>query len=117
MTISPSRAWLLLLGLVAASLLLFAGEPPDARAQTSGGCSVSAAYGGTRGCTFLEQYGQCLYNALASYNDCRSYAGRRGSTLSRIAHRAGCEVGVQVDLFVCHIGMPIYAYKQIQPGG
>lgn len=115
MTITRNRGLLLLLGLVAACLLLASGE--SANAQSPGvGCTVPDQFASTRSCTFMERYGQCLSNSLSSYYDCRRYASRRSGWLGRMGARAACEGGVQVDLFVCHLRMPLYAFRQMQGG-
>jgi hypothetical protein len=52
-----------------------------------------------RACTFLENHGACLVGALDSYYACREGAGG-------ILDRLACEIGVQVDLLACNLGLP-----------
>ena len=94
---SPSRPVLwgiaLLLGI---GLCLPAQELP---AQNAGGCSAVDINDLPRNCTFLEEHGGCLWNALDSYGGCR---GESVGFLGRVS----CEVGVQVDLLACNLGLP-----------
>ena len=59
-----------------------------------------------RDCTFLEEHGACLWNALDSYEACKDYA-------DGFLDHAGCEIGVQVDLLACNFGLPWRLLKAI----
>jgi len=88
-------AWgiFILLGI---AVLLPAEQLP---AQDTGGCEAVDVYGVPRNCTFLEEHGACLWYALDSHDSCAMDAeGFWG--------HAACEVGVQVDLLACNLGMP-----------
>ena len=52
-----------------------------------------------RDCTFLEEHGACLWNALDSYDAC---SGGADGFFEHVA----CELGVQVDLLACNFGLP-----------
>jgi len=52
-----------------------------------------------RACTFLENHGACLVGALDSYYACVEDA-------DGILDRLSCEIGVQVDLLACNLGLP-----------
>jgi len=111
-TLTDDRGGLLLLAFVALTALLILNDPAPAAASTQS-CRVTGSYGSTRGCTALERYGQCLTNAFSSYHDCLKFSRRR-TGLKRFGRRAACEIGVQVDLFACHLGLPYYLYSQIK---
>ena len=101
-SLSHPLAWgaILLLGI---GMLLPAQELP---AQDNTGCIAVDQDGMPRGCTFLEEHGYCLWNALDSYGSCRSEA-------DGFLDRANCEIGVQVDLLACNFGMPVRLIKSI----
>ena len=103
-TLSLSRpfAWgiILLLGL---GVLLPAQELP---AQDETGCIAVDQNDMPRDCTFLEEHGACLWNALDSYATCRDWA-------SGFLDRAACEISVQVDLLACNLGMPVRLIKSL----
>jgi hypothetical protein len=52
-----------------------------------------------RKCTFLEEHGYCLWSALDSYEACKEDG-------NGILNALSCELGVQVDLLACNLGMP-----------
>ncbi len=103
-TLSLSRpfAWgiILLLGL---GVLLPAQELP---AQDETGCIAVDQNDMPRDCTFLEEHGACLWNALDSYATCRDWA-------DGFLDRAACEISVQVDLLACNLGMPVRLIKSL----
>jgi hypothetical protein len=103
-TPSPSRpfAWgvIIILGI---GLLLPTQELP---AQDGPGCFAVDQDDQPRDCTFLEEHGACLWNALDSYGTCRNES-------DGFLDRAACEIGVQVDLLACNLGMPVRLVKSL----
>ena len=97
-----SVAWgiVILLGM---TVLLPAQDLP---AQDTGGCIAVDMYDQPRNCTFLEEHGGCLWYALDSYGSCKVDAEGFWSN-------AACEVGVQVDLLACNLGLPWRLLKSI----
>jgi hypothetical protein len=75
-------------------------------AQDETGCIAVDKHGMPRDCTFLEEHGACLWNALDSYDTCREDS-------DGFLDRAGCEIGVQVDLLACNLGMPVRLIKSL----
>lgn len=59
-----------------------------------------------RPCTFLEEHGACLWYALDSYGGCKLDA-------DGFLDNAVCELGVQVDLLACNLGLPWRLLKTI----
>ncbi len=59
-----------------------------------------------RSCTFLEEHGACLWNAFDSYYAC-------GDASSGFWDDLACQVGVQVDLFACNMGLPLRLIKSV----
>ena len=59
-----------------------------------------------RTCTFLEEHGACLWYALDSYDWCKEGA-------DGFLDHLGCEVGVQVDLLACNLGLPWRLLKAV----
>ena len=92
--------FVLLLGL---GLFLPAQELP---AQDATGCIAVDMNDLPRDCTFLEEHGACLWNALDSYGSCREQSGG-------FFDRVSCEIGVQVDLLACNLGMPVRLIKSL----
>ena len=88
-------AWgvILVLGL---AVLLPAQELP---AGETVGCIAVDQYDMPRDCTFLEEHGGCLWYALDSYDVCKMEA-------DGFLEHAACELGVQVDLLACNLGLP-----------
>ena len=101
-SLSHPFAWgvIILLGL---GVLLPTQELP---AQDHTGCIAVDLNDMPRACTFLEEHGACLWNALDSYDGCRLDA-------DGFLDRAVCELGVQVDLLACNLGMPVRLIKSI----
>ncbi|MGD2121660.1 MAG: hypothetical protein PVJ76_07940 [Gemmatimonadota bacterium] len=95
-TISRPFAWGIIV-LLGAGVLLPAQELP---AQDGTGCIAVDQNGMPRDCTFLEEHGACLWNALDSHTTCTDNA-------DGFLDRAACEIGVQVDLLACNLGMPV----------
>ena len=87
-------AWgaIILMGM---AVLLPAQELP----AQSAGCLAVDQYDMPRDCTFLEEHGACLWNALDSRETCKDGA-------DGFWENAACEVGVQVDLLACNFGLP-----------
>ena len=87
-------AWgaIILMGM---AVLLPAQELP---AQSTG-CIAVDQFDMPRDCTFLEEHGACLWNALDSRDTCKDVA-------DGFWDNAVCEVGVQVDLLACNLGLP-----------
>lgn len=52
-----------------------------------------------RNCTFMEKWGQCLYEADDSYQQCRAEADGGFD-------RMGCDLAYIVDGMACHIASP-----------
>jgi len=94
-TLSPRIAWGIIIILGAAVLL----PAQDLPAQDTVGCFAVDQYDMPRSCTFLEEHGACLWNALDSHDTC--WEGADG-----FLEHVGCEIGVQVDLLACNFGMP-----------
>jgi hypothetical protein len=94
LSISRPLAWgfVILLGM---AILLPTQELP---AQSTG-CIAVDQFDMPRDCTFLEEHGACLWNALDSHGSCRLDA-------DNFFERAACEIGVQVDLLACNFGLP-----------
>ena len=63
------------------------------------GCMAVDQYDMPRSCTFLEEHGACLWNALDSYGGCKDGA-------DGFLDNLGCELGIQVDLLACNLGLP-----------
>ncbi len=59
-----------------------------------------------RKCTFLEEHGYCLVNALESYYQCALDA-------DSFWENAVCQMGVQVDLLACNISLPLTLIQTI----
>lgn len=93
-TLSNPVAWgvIFLLGM---AVLLPTQELP---AQDTG-CIAVDRYDLPRDCTFLEEHGACLWNALDSHDLCSDGA-------DGFFDHAACEIGVQVDLLACNLGLP-----------
>ena len=100
--LSPSFSWgiILILGL---GILLPTQELP---AQDETGCIAVDQNEMPRDCTFLEEHGACLWNALDSYWSCRKHS-------DGFIDRTVCEVAVQVDLLACNLGMPVRLIKSL----
>ena len=94
LTLSNPVAWgvVILLGM---AVLLPTQELP---AQNTG-CVAVDQHDMPRDCTFLEEHGACLWNALDSHGFCIDGA-------DGFLDRAACEIGVQVDLLACNFGLP-----------
>jgi hypothetical protein len=73
--------------------------PAENLPAESVGCPAVDMYDMPRDCTFLEEHGACLWYSLDSYDAC--VEGADG-----FWDRAGCEVGVQVDLLACNLALP-----------
>lgn len=71
-----------------------------ATAQSVWACEALDRYDYPRPCTFMEKYGECLWSALDSLDQCLE---RKESFLDGLA----CHAGTQVDLLACNLGMPI----------
>lgn len=102
-TCTPRRlvlAW----AAVALVLVLFAHTAP-ARAQSTR-CQAVDQHDMPRKCTFLEEHGMCLVNALDSYDQCVE-------NTDDFWDRLICEAGVQVDLFACNILIPWQTMKMV----
>jgi len=101
LTLDRPTSWgvIILLGLV---VLLPAKDLP---AQDTS-CAAVDQYDIPRGCTFLEEHGGCLWNALDSFGSCEEGAGGFFDLVS-------CHLGVQVDLFACNMGLPLRLLKSI----
>ncbi|TFH66600.1 MAG: hypothetical protein E4G90_02685 [Gemmatimonadales bacterium] len=94
LTITRPVIWgvVLLMGM---AVLLPAQELP---AQDTG-CIAVDQFDMSRDCTFLEEHGACLWNALDSRDTCKDDA-------DGFFDNTACEVGVQVDLLACNLGLP-----------
>lgn len=101
----PSLFRILGLALLLATLTLTAGAPDAAAAQE---CQFQLEDGSIRKCTFTEQYGQCLFGAWQSYQDCLVM----GETW---AHKLMCDVAVEVDMLACTLGMLGDAVRLLSP--
>jgi hypothetical protein len=101
---SPSRPFIwgiiIILGL---GVLLPAQELP---AQDETGCIAVDKHEMPRDCTFLEEHGACLWNALDSHDTCVEDA-------EGFLDKAACEIAVQVDLLACNLGMPVRLIKSL----
>lgn len=75
-------------------------------AQAVWACEAYDVYDNPRPCTFLEEYGECLYSVLDAHDQCLE---RKESFLDGIA----CHVGTQVDLAVCNLGMPLDLIRKL----
>lgn len=102
---SHSRTRLLFWWAAVALLVVLFSHAPSLGAQSTECQAVNMA-GLPRDCTFLEEHGMCLTNALDSYNQCVDSA-------DNWFDRAACEIGVQVDLFACNIALPWHLVKMI----
>jgi hypothetical protein len=69
-------------------------------------CIAVDRYDMPRDCTFLEEHGACLWNSLDSYGACLDEG-------DGFWDRMACEVGVQVDLLACNLGLPWTLLKSI----
>lgn len=99
------RRHLVLWWAVAAFVLVLFAHTPAARAQSTE-CEAVDQYDMPRECTFLEEHGMCLVNALDSYDVC---VENTDSAWDRMV----CELGVQVDLFACNVLIPWQMMKMI----
>lgn len=88
-----------------ALVLVVLGTPPSARAQDTG-CIAVDQNELPRDCTFLEEHGACLVNALDSYDTCIE-------SVDSLMDRIVCEAGVQVDLFACNVALPWHLLKMV----
>ena len=94
LTLSNPIAWGVIILLGAVVLL-----PTQERPAQDTACMAVDRYDMPRNCTFLEEHGGCLWNALDSHDMCWDSAD------GFFAH-AACEIGVQVDLLACNLGLP-----------
>ena len=94
LTLSPRVAWGIII-LLGVAVLLPTQELP---AQDTG-CFAVDMNDMPRNCTFLEEHGACLWNALDSHDACNGDA-------DGFLDHAACEIGVQVDLLACNLGLP-----------
>jgi len=101
LTLSRPIAWGIVLLLGVAVLL----PTQDLPAQDTK-CQAVDKYDQPRDCTFLEEHGACLWNALDSYDTCKGDA-------DGFLENTVCEVGVQVDLLACNLGMPLRLFKSV----
>jgi len=69
-------------------------------------CIAVDRYDMPRNCTFLEEHGQCLWEALDSWETCWEEA-------DGFLDRLGCDVGVQFDLLACNLGLPWRLIKSV----
>jgi hypothetical protein len=101
-TLSRPLAWgiIILFGL---AVLLPAQTLP---AQEGTGCFAVDMDDMPRDCTFLEEHGACLWNALDSHDACKEGA-------DGFLDHAACEIGVQVDLLACNLALPWRLLKTI----
>ena len=100
----PRHRLLIWWAAVALVLAVFV-RAPSARAQSTE-CLAVDQREMPRACTFLEEHGMCLTNALDSYDQCVKDA-------DTFYDRTVCELGVQVDLFACNIMLPWTLLKPI----
>lgn len=70
-----------------------------AAAESVWACEAIDRYDQPRPCTFMEKYGECLWSALDSLDQCLE-------TKESILDWARCHTGTQVDLLACNFGMP-----------
>ena len=70
------------------------------------GCAAVDLDDQPRPCTFLEEHGACLWYAMDSYYGCKDHAD------GFLQHTA-CEIGVQVDLLACNLGLPWRLIKSV----
>lgn len=94
----PKPLWWVLAGTL---ILLLATFSPAA----AGDCPAVDNQGNPRDCTAMEQYGQCLTNALDSRDQCLERA-------ERWWQRAGCEVAWSVDFWACTAALPVNILAQ-----
>ena len=94
LTLSNPVAWGVII-LLGAAVLLPTQELP---AQATG-CIAVDRFDMPRNCTFLEEHGGCLWNALDSHQTCWDNA-------DGFLDHVSCEIGVQVDLLSCNFGLP-----------
>jgi hypothetical protein len=80
-------------------LLVAALIPAEKAPAQSTSCIAVDQNDQPRECTFLEEHGQCLWNALDSYDMCREDS-------ESLFGRLTCELAVQVDLFACNMSLP-----------
>lgn len=78
-------------------------------AQSVWACEVLDRYGDLRSCTFLEEYGECLWNVMDAHEQCME---RKENFLDGFV----CHLGTQVDVSVCNLGLPIqFIQKLLNP--
>lgn len=80
--------------------------PREGLPAQDSGCVAVDMNDQPRPCTFLESHGACLWAALDSYDACIEGVGG-------FFERVGCELGVQVDLLACNLGLPWRLLKSI----
>ena len=99
--LSRPVAWgiLILLGM---AVLLPAQELP----AQSNRCTTLDKNDQPRDCTFLEEHGKCIGNAMDSWDQCWEDA-------DGFFHRIGCDLSVQVDLLACNFGLPWRLFRSI----
>lgn len=82
-----------------------------ASAQSVWACEAIDRYDLPRPCTFMEEWGECLWNALDSLDQCLE---RKESLLDAVR----CHTGTQVDLLACNLGAPLqFLGKMLNPLG
>ncbi len=82
-----------------------------ASAQTVWACEAYDRYDFPRPCTFMEEWGECLWGALDSLDQCLE---RKETFLDTVR----CHTGTQVDLLACNLGMPFtFLGKVLNPLG
>ena len=97
-------AWWTAVALVLVIMAVFTG-PTTAGAQDTG-CVAVDQNEMPRDCTFLEEHGKCLTEALDSYDTCVA-------DTDDFFDRLICETAVQVDLFACNVALPWTFFKMI----
>lgn len=80
--------------------------PPRSLPAQDTACSAVDRDDQPRPCTFLEEHGGCLWYALDSYYSCKEDA-------DGFLDHAACELGVQVDLLACNLGLPWRLIKSV----
>lgn len=69
-------------------------------------CDAVDAYDQARDCTFMEEYGECLWNAMDSLDTCLGAASGWFSS-------GACWVGYEIDFYAC---LPSEAIELMLPG-
>lgn len=86
------------------ALLALVGEAGPALADD---CPAVDEFDQPRDCTAMELYGQCLTNAVTSFDQCVEGAG--------FWQEVGCNIAWSIDYYACAAMLPVNLAVQLMP--